>query len=148
MAANAGSFFSSSAWKRRFSRRRTSPARSRLIASSVPTPERVAGDRDVAAEQLGQALTDRPESQPVLDLAVGPAEVAGQDDPRAALEQEVDGRNGGPDPRIVGHLAVGERHVEVDPHEDPLARDVGVADGQLVHGAFRPRRAGGPRRRR
>ena len=30
--------------------------------------------------------------------------------------------------RVVGDLAVRERDVEVDPHEDALARDVGVAD--------------------
>src|SRR6266566_2538217 len=37
-AAKAGSFFSSAAWKRRFSRRIASPGRIRLTASSVPTP--------------------------------------------------------------------------------------------------------------
>ena len=35
-----------------------------------PDPERVAGDRDVPAHQLGQDLTDRPQAQAVLDLAV------------------------------------------------------------------------------
>ena len=43
-------------------------------------PERVAGDRDVPAQELGQALPDRPQAQAVLDLAVRPPEVAGQDD--------------------------------------------------------------------
>ncbi len=45
-----------------------------------PDPERVAGDRHVAAHQLAEALADRPQAKAVLDLAVGPAEVAGQDD--------------------------------------------------------------------
>ena len=40
----------------------------------------VAGDGHVPPEQLGQALADRPQPQPVLDLAVGPAEVAREDD--------------------------------------------------------------------
>ena len=40
----------------------------------------------------------------------------------------------GPDPRVVGDLAVRERDVEIDPHEDPFAGDVRVADGLLVHG--------------
>ena len=34
---------------------------------------------------------------------------------------------------VVGDLAVRERDVEVDAHEDALARGVEVADGQLVH---------------
>ena len=87
-AANSGSFASSSAWKRRFSSSSTSPGRSRLTASSVPTPERVAGDRHVAPEQLGQALADRPQPEAVLDLAVGPPEVAGEDDPGARREEQ------------------------------------------------------------
>src|SRR3990170_849851 len=37
-SANFGSFFSSSAWKRRFSRRSSSPGRSRFRASDVPSP--------------------------------------------------------------------------------------------------------------
>src|SRR5947207_5792801 len=37
-AAKTGSFFSSAAWNRRFSRRIASPGRIRLTASSVPTP--------------------------------------------------------------------------------------------------------------
>ena len=45
-----------------------------------PQAERVAGDRDVAPHQLGQPLTDRAQAKAVLDLAVGPPEVAGQDD--------------------------------------------------------------------
>ena len=46
-------------------------------------PERVAGDRHVPAQELGQDLPDRPQPEAVLDLAVRPAEVAGQDDRRA-----------------------------------------------------------------
>ena len=45
-----------------------------------PDAERVAGDRHVAPDQLGQALADRPQPEPVLDLALGPPEVAGEDD--------------------------------------------------------------------
>ena len=58
----------------------------------------------------------------------------------------------GADARVVGDLAVRERDVEVDADEDALARDVGVADGELVHDggrrSVRRRRAGGPRRTR
>ena len=69
-----------------------------------------------------QALGDRPEPEAVLDLAVGPAEMAGQDDPRALAEQVADRRDRGADARIVGDLAVLERDVEVDADEDALAR--------------------------
>ena len=50
-------------------------------------PERVAGHRHVPAQQLGQALADRPQPEAVGDLAVRPAEVAGQDDPRPGLDE-------------------------------------------------------------
>ena len=52
-----------------------------------PDAERVAGDRHVATEQLGQPLPDRPESEAVLDLAIGAAEVAREDDPGAGAEK-------------------------------------------------------------
>ena len=103
-------------------------------------PERVAGHGHVPPQELAQALADRPQPEPVLDLAVGPAEVAGEDDLRARAEERRDRRQGGPDARVVGDLAVGERDVEVDADEDALARGVEVADGQLVHGHRRPRR--------
>ncbi len=95
--------------------------------------QRIAGDRDVATQQLGQALTDGAKAEPVLDLAVRSAQVADQDDPGTGLEQGRDGGDGSPDPRVVGHPAIGQRDVEIDPDEDPLAGDVGVANGQLVH---------------
>ena len=98
-----------------------------------PEPEGVAGHRHVPADQLREALADRPQPETVLDLAVGTAEVAGEDHPRPGVEQRRDRRDGRPDPRVVGDLAVGERDVEVDPDEDALARDVDVADRQLVH---------------
>ncbi len=59
-----------------------------------------------------------------------------------AWQQGDDGRDRGPDARVVGDLAVGERHVEVDADEDAFAGDVDVADGELVHRPVRRRRAG------
>ena len=55
--------------------------------------ERVAGDRDVLPEQLGETLRDRPQAERVLDLAVGPPEVARQDHASALLEQAADRRD-------------------------------------------------------
>ena len=95
----------------------------------------IAGDRDVLAQDLGQTFCHRAQPQSVLHFAVGPAEVASQDDPGALSEQIADGRNRGPDARVVGHLAVFERDVEVDAQEHTLAGGVEVADRQFVHGA-------------
>ena len=156
MAANSGSLASSSAWKRRFSSRSTSPGSQALDRVLGADAQRVAGHRDVAPQQLGQALADRSQPQAVDDLAVRPAEVAGQDDVGARLQEVADGRDGGADARVVGDLAVRERDVEVDAHEDALAGDVRVADGQLVHvlrwlglrRRVRRRRAGARRRTR
>lgn len=114
--------------------------------------ERVAGDRDVAPDELGQAQADRPQPERVLDLAVRPPEVARQDDPRLRVEERGDRRNRRTDARIVADLAVGDRDVEVDSDEDALAGDVDVADRQPVHRAIRlplrPRPGDAPRRTR
>ena len=97
-------------------------------------PERVAGDRHVPVEEQGEALGDGSQAEPVLDLAVGPAEVAREDHPHPLGEERPDRRQCRPDALIVGHLAIGEGDIEVDPDEDALARSVDVPDGELVHG--------------
>ena len=55
--------------------------------------QRVPGDRHVAPQQLGQPLADRSQPEAVLDLAVGPAEMAGEDDRGARREEQVDRRD-------------------------------------------------------
>ena len=108
--------------------------------------ERVAGDRHVAAEELRQALGDRPQAEAVLDLAIGPAEVAREDHPRPVGQEVVDRRDRGTDARIVGDLAVLQRDVEVDANEDALPGDVDVADVSLSmgrSGCSRPPPSGG-----
>ena len=107
-----------------------------------PHPERVAGDGDVSAEDLREALGDRSQPQTVLDLAVRAAEVAREDHPRAVGQEEVDRRDRGTDARIVRDLAVLQRDVEIDADEDALAGDVRVADRELVHGDDGPARRG------
>jgi hypothetical protein len=96
--------------------------------------EGIACDRHVAAQQLGQPLADRAQAKAVGDLAVGSAQVAGEDDLRPGLHERDDGRDRGADPRVILHLAVGERDIEVDAHEDALAGDIRIADRELVHG--------------
>ena len=87
-------------------------------------------EADVVAERVGQPLGDRTQRQ----LRVGPllraAEVGADVDPRGvALEQQLDRRQRGPDPRLVGNHAVLERHVQVGAEQDTLPANVGVADG-------------------
>ena len=96
-------------------------------------PERIAGDRHVAAEQLAQPLADRAKTEPVLDLPVGPAEMARQDHPGPFVQEGHDRRQRGADARVVGDLAVRQRDVEVDADEDALPGRVEVPNGQLVH---------------
>ena len=98
--------------------------------------EGVAGHRDRLAHELAEALGHRPEPEAVADLAVRPAEVAGQDDPGALGLQVPDRGQRRPDARVVGDPAILERDVEVDADEDALARGVEVPDGELVHLRF------------
>ncbi len=113
--------------------------------------ERVAGYRHVAPKERRDPLAHGPKTKAVLDLAVRPAQMAGEDDAGTLGEQGVDRRQGGSNPGVVGHLAVRERDVEIDAHEDTLSGSVQVADGQLVHPAAvkpDPPPEGAQRRRR
>ena len=68
--------------------------------------------------------------------ARGATQVRQEDDARSLLAQIPDGGNGGTDPGLVGHGAVLERHVEVDPHERALAVERGrrqVAQAAFAH---------------
>ena len=98
-------------------------------------PEGIPGDRYVAPDQLGQACPDGPQPQPVLDLPLRPAEVAGQDHRRSPLQQEANGGEAGADSGVVGDLPIVERDVQVGSQEDALASNVDVPDGLLVHPA-------------
>ena len=64
-----------------------------------------------------------------IGLAVRPTQVREQDDPGAVLAQVLEGRQGGANARVVGHLAVLHRHVEVDADQGGLAAPVHVANG-------------------
>ena len=92
----------------------------------------------LGAEQLGQALADRPHRERRVDLALRPAEVGDEDQRGAALAQQLDRRQRRADPRVVGDPAAVERHVEVDPDQHPLAGDVGVADALPWRSSRRP----------
>jgi hypothetical protein len=92
----------------------------------------VGRQRHVGAQQLGQPRGDGRERE--LRLAVlGPPEVGGQEEPRAAAAQLLQGRQRGADPRVVGDRAVLQRHVEVDADEDAPAAEV----AEVVEGSQR-----------
>ena len=99
--ANSGSFFSSSGWKRRFSR--SSDLARPQAADRVlgPDAQRVAGARDVEAEQRPTGAPPPAEPEAVLDLAVGAAEVAREDHARALVQEVLDRGDGRPDPGVV-----------------------------------------------
>ena len=64
----------------------------------------------------------------------GRPEVAHQHQARALAEHVLDGGQRGAQALVVLHLAVLDRHVEVDAHEHALALEVEVLDEELGHG--------------
>ena len=107
---------------------------------------------DGSVDQLRQPVRGRLE-RGLGVTALGPPQVGAQDQPRPALQQQLDRGHRGPDPAVVGHPAVVQRHVEVDAHEHPVPlRNRQVADTSLaelslpgLHLLHVPRRP--PRRR-
>ena len=81
---------------------------------------------DGAAQETAQVRGYGAQAQRLVDSALGAAEVGAEDDPGAALAEVADGRQGLAEAGVVGDAAVGEGDVEVDPHEDALALDVGL----------------------
>ena len=90
------------------------------------------------AEQLAEAGGHRRQPHGLVHLALGPAEVGGQQHPGAVVDQVTHGGQGGPDAGVVGDGAsIVEGNVEVDPHQHPLAAEfVGAeaGEGSLRHG--------------
>jgi hypothetical protein len=93
-------------------------------------------DRD--AEQLAQPLSNRSDGKPRVELAFRAAEVRRQDHRRAAVAEGHDRRQRGADAGVVGDFAVDERHVEVDPHEDAVAAQIGGGEGSFRHDLVLP----------
>ena len=115
-AANAGSFFSSSAWKRRFSSRITPPRIGRDHVGGR-RPDAVGRERHRPMDELRQVLGDGLERELRIRLALRPAEVRREDDRRAVVERVGDRRQRRADPRVVRDAPVLDRHVEVHAHE-------------------------------
>ena len=65
-----------------------------LDGGATPAPSASPVMRTGPAQQLAEPIGDRLQAQRVVDLALGPAEVAGQHHAGAVLEQVHDGRAG------------------------------------------------------
>ena len=76
---------------------------------------------------------DRTEAESIIRLTLGATKMRGKNQPGALFEQILDGRQSRADPGVVADFTViVNRHVEVDPTENPLAVDFDIFDGQLV----------------
>ena len=95
----------------------------------------VRGAAHGAAEQLRQPRRDRPQAELRPWPSPRPAEVRGEHERCAPLQGVPQRRQRRPHAGVVGHRAVGQRHVEVDAHQHAPAGEVEVADGALGHGA-------------
>ena len=95
----------------------------------------VVDELHVIARELGELVGGRLQGERGLGaVALGAAEVAHEDDLGTLLFKVLNRGDGGADAGVVGHDAVLQGDVEVNAHEDALARDVGVADGLLGEG--------------
>ena len=82
----------------------------------------------LVGQELAQPLLDRLQGERGVG-PLGAAEMRHEHDlAGAAVEQEPDRRQRGPDARVVGDAPVLERDVEVDADERALAGDVGALD--------------------
>ena len=85
----------------------------------------------VVRDELAQPLLDRCDRElvPVLVRPRTPQVRAHRDGCRAAVEQQLEGRGRGSDPRVVGDRAAVERDVEVGADENALSLHLGRLDG-------------------
>ena len=93
----------------------------------------VGSEDHAAVEKLGQALGDRPQGEGGIRGAPGAAQMRPDEERRPPVEGELQGRDGGANAGVVADDAAAQRDVEVDPHEEPPAVELEVADGSLGH---------------
>ena len=104
-------------------RRERGHGRLHLLADTV----RDEADR-AATERPGERRGKGPERHGLDPLALRPAEMRGDDHPRAARREFFERGRHPVDPRGVADGARPHRHVEVDADEDALARDLDVVE--------------------
>jgi hypothetical protein len=78
-----------------------------------------------------QTLRCRSQPQTVNHLPVWATEMRGEHNRGAIFKERLDRWNRGANARVVYHLAVGERHVEIYAQEDTLAARIKLADRAL-----------------
>jgi len=93
--------------------------------------------QNVPAQQLAQPLGRRLEGEIFLEPLTGrPTKMAHQDQPAALGQDVLDRRQGHDDPPVVADLALLDRDVEIDPHQNLLARNIDVRHGLRRHLRF------------
>ena len=91
----------------------------------------VGDEGDIAADDVGGGAGDRLQRELGVGAVLRAPEMREQHDLGALVGQFEDGRRDALDAGGVGHLAVGHRHVEIDPDEHALALDV----AEVIEGA-------------
>ena len=81
-----------------------------------------------AAECMRKRLDEGAQRHRHHGLALGPAEVRGDDDPRAALCELAQGWRHPVDPRGIAHRAFAHWHIQVHPNEDALTGDLDIVE--------------------
>jgi hypothetical protein len=94
----------------------------RLVADAV------GGEGDGHAQEIRQAIGDRPQAQLRGRFPLRASEMAGEHDGRAMVDRVLDGRQRRADPGVVANHPVLQRHVEVDADEDALALEIQIPD--------------------
>ena len=85
-------------------------------------------DERLVRQELAKPLLDRPHRERRVEALRPPEMRADGHLTGPPLEQELQRRQRGPDPRVVRDPSLLERNVQVGPHEHALARDVCVTD--------------------
>src|SRR5215831_11218449 len=95
----------------------------------------VVGEHHGHAEELRQAIDERPQAEFRSWLALRASKMARQNYSRRALiERVLDRRQRRANARVVADDAVFQRHVEVDANEDALTLQGEIFNRQLRHG--------------
>src|SRR5215467_7610945 len=95
----------------------------------------VVGEHHRHAEELRQAIDERPQAEFRSGLALRASEMAREDYRRRALvERVLDSWQRRANARVVADDAVFQRHVEVDANEDALTLQGEIFNRQLRHG--------------
>ncbi len=93
----------------------------------------VLGQHDRLAQLFGQAGGDGGQGVLHIELALGAAQVRGQDDGRIVIQQVLDGGQSRHDAGLVRDLVAVQRDVEVAANEHFLAGYLNILNGLLVH---------------